>query len=622
MSASLSPSPRLRFFGNDGAPLAGGSLITYDNETSLPVATYNDAGMAAENPEQLPLDANGEPSYEGSPRNVFLKNGKFYKFKWFDKDGNLVGGCDNIGASGSGGGSGNAIVRGAENEGIKVSSMIDSSGNTVYIVALTEDVLTVLATAYIVPNGGIPKTDLAQGVQDSLELADTAVQPDSLVKRVRVDAEQTFNDTEKVQGRSNINAQKDIGGPGAFIDTGSVDSSNVWAQIGELDLNSLGIATGKSLASCYSNISLSLEFTVYNTGNTDGAIVERGRFDINVHADPSNGKWNYDAQWTSYDSRVAGTHIIDSMRVSKKMNVSEIKTLTLHAKVPAPSTFKDNALNVSVLKNYGTTHRTDNMNTVKSFVKPWTLWICTVWHTFTLGTNESPAPIGRYLSGNYDSYVDFPTVHAPQLSVLDTPYYTQTDGNNAVKRGDLPVIVDQRFGEGATAFPIEITDSAQKFASINAVRRMSVFNGGPSGNILYLARLSSTGFMTPTIDTTSAGLYLVGEDFLFPMAGQTRSISVYFEVVDPGSSVYNVMATWRRYGTDDPKEFNISVTYFGNTVGCWHGTKTLSTTETALVVTDFENMVKLEIDFISTDGERWYHFEYIKEANRSRMVEY
>lgn len=128
--------------------------------------------------------------------------------------------------------------------------------------------------------------------------------------------------------------------------------------------------------------------------------------------------------------------------------------------------------------------------------------------------------------------------------------------------------------------------------------------------------------MTPTIDTTSAGLYLVGEDFLFPMAGQTRSISVYFEVVDPGSSVYNVMATWRRYGTDDPKEFNISVTYFGNTVGCWHGTKTLSTTETALVVTDFENMVKLEIDFISTDGERWYHFEYIKEANRSRMVEY
>ena len=32
--------------------------------------------------------------------------------------------------------------------------------------------------------------------------------------------------------------------------------------------------------------------------------------------------------------------------------------------------------------------------------------------------------------------------------------------------------------------------------------------------------------------------------------------------------------------------------------------------------------ISREIDFISTDGERWYHFEYIKEANRSRMVEY
>lgn len=561
--------PTQQFQDRSGALLVGGSVTVYLDGTDDLAEVYNDEQRAMQQP--VPIDSDGRVA------GLFVKDDKTYWMKVKDPSGNTL---------------------------FTITDMTPSS-NPGSIDKLLEKFVRVDASQ------PFTAAEKAKG-RENLGIDQV------LNNYVRVDAAQEFDDEKLKQGRDNIKAQKDIGGPGAFIDTESVDSTNVWAQIGELDLDALGI----SLANSYSNISLSLEFTVYNTGTTDGAIVERGRFDINVHVDPSNSKWNYDAQWISYDSRVAGTHIIDSMRVSKKMNVSEIKTLTLHVKVPDPSIFKDNALNVSVLKNYGTIHRNDNMNTVKSFVKPWTLWICAVWQTFTLGINESPAPIGRYLSGNYDSYVDFPTVHAPQLLILDTPIYTQTDGDNAVKRGDLPIIVDQRFGEGATAFPIAITDSAQKFVSINTVRRMSVFNGGPSGNIEYRARLSSTGFMTPEIDTTTAGTYLVGEDYLYPTAGQTHSISVYFEVVDPGSSVYNVKATWRRSGTDDPKEFKIAVTYFGNTVGCWHGTKTLSTTETDLVVTDFENMVKIEIDFISTDGERWYHFEYFKNGNRSRMVEY
>lgn len=445
-----------------------------------------------------------------------------------------------------------------------------------------------------------------------------------LVPLVNTSIVQNFNDEKQEQGRDNIKAQKNVGGPGAFIDTETIDSTNVWAQIGELNLDSLGIATGKSLANCYSNISLSLEFTVYNTSNTDGAIVERGRFDINVHADPVNSKWNYDAQWISYDSRVAGTHIIDSIRVSKKMNVSEIKTLTLHAKVPDTSVFKDNALNVSVLKNYGTTHKNDNLNTVKSFVKPWTLWICTVWQTLAFGTAETPIPIGRYLSANYDSYVDFPTIHAPQLSILDTPRYTQTDGNDAVKRGDLPVIVYTDGGDNSVAWPINVTNSAQEFVSINANQRMSVFSGGPSGVIKYLARLSSTAFMTPTIDINTVGSYLIGEGYVYPMQGQTHSISVFFEVVTAGVEQFYVNASWLRLGSDSPKEFKICATYHATdgTVATWNGTKTLTNTEDSLFVTFYDVMHKLEIDFISTDGERWYHFEYFKNGNRSRLVEY
>ena len=586
-------SPVLSFVDINGKPLVGGKLHTYLAGTSTPATTYRDIEGTEANENPIILNGRGECV-------CFLDCSKTYKVVLKDSHDVVIWSQDNVFPNNIA-----ELARVVVDNSDAIDELNDKKADKV--AGATDNNFAALDANGNLKDSGKNASDFAPS-----SLGDVAV---------RTDVVQNFDATNVKQGRDNIKAQKDIGGPGAFIDAESIDSTNVWAQIGELNLESLGIATGRALARCYSNISLSLEFTVYNTGNTDGAIVERGRFDINVHADPSNGKWNYDAQWTSYDSRVAGTHIIDSMRVSKKMNGSEIKTLTLYAKVPDPSTFKDNALNVSVLKNYGTTHRTDNMNTVKSFVKPWTLWICIVWRTFTLGTNESPIPIARYLSGNHDSYVDFPTVHAPQLSVLDTPRYTQTDGNDAVKRGNLPVIVYEDGG-GAVAWPIQVSDSGQHFSSINTNRSMSVFGGGLSGNIEYLARFSSTKFMTPTIDTTIVGLYIVGEDYLYPMDGQTHSISVFFEVVDPGSHVYNVLATWRRSGTDDPKEFKIAVTYFGNTVGCWHGTKTLSTTETALTITDFANMVKLEIDFISTDGERWYHFEYIKEANRSRMVEY
>lgn len=608
MSASLSPSPRLRFFGTDGAPLAGGFLITYDNEDSQPVATYNDAGMAAENPAQLPLDANGEPSYEGIPRNVFLENGKFYKFKWFDKDGNLVGSCDNIGASGRGGGSGNAIVRGVENEGIKVSSMIDSSGNTVYIVALTEDVLTVLATAYIVPNGGIPKTDLAQGVKDSLELADSSLQPGDLDKVVRVNAEQNFTDSEKAQAQKNISAAEYRGNQFDIVQ--NHDGTGKYCKIAEL------IREGHRKDYCYYYFTLCIKFVVnFDASTLDG--IENGTFLFSAVDYDRLNVYNDNGQWIDYDNAFKYDGIsqcIKGVHILRQKTGLKVDRYEIWLEVDDTIFNVAGSISVNVLSDVGSWAYNGQSSRSDRGMKAG-------WFKVYDATQEGQPML---LTGTLDTLTNSTFVEAvrkPQLAVLDTPYYTQADGDNAVKRGDLPVIVDQS-GEGATAFPIALTDSAQKFASINAVRRMSVFNGGPSGNILYLARFCSMGFMTPTIDTSTAGLYLVGEDYLYPMAGQTHSISVYLEVVDPGSSVYNVMATWRRSGTDDPKEFKIAVTYFGNTVGCWHGTKTLSTTETALVITDFYNMVKMEIDFISTDGERWYHFEYVKEANRSRMVEY
>lgn len=96
MAAFLSPTPTLRFYGTNGQPLAEGWLITYDRETSEPVATWADPEMQNANPVQIGLDANGEPSVDGHPAGIFLEEGRSYKYRWYDKHGALVGEADCI----------------------------------------------------------------------------------------------------------------------------------------------------------------------------------------------------------------------------------------------------------------------------------------------------------------------------------------------------------------------------------------------------------------------------------------------------------------------------------------------------------------------------------------------
>lgn len=567
--------PTQQFQDRSGALLVGGSVTVYLDGTDDLAEVYNDELHAMQQP--VPIDSDGRVA------GLFVQDNKTYWMKVKDASGNTQFTITDMTPSSTPG----SIVG-------KVDKVVGAIAG--HLASLTED--------GDIEDSGYGPEDFAPA-----SLMDVAV---------RTDIEQNFDDEKKKQGRDNIKAQKYVGGPGSFVDTTTVDPDDVWAQIGRLDLAALRI--NDRYSECFTNISLSLEVTVYNTGSVDSEIVEHGRFNINVHADPSNGKWIVDAGWAEYKGR-GNTRLVELMRVSRNNgNGGAIDKITLYAKVPEPSRFYANSVNVSVLNNYGSIHKNDSWNSTKAIVAPWTLYLGVIFKNL-FGKNENVFTTSEYVASMYDSYVDYSTFSSTKLEMLDTPRYTQTDGNNAVKRGNLPVIVYEEGG-GAVAWPIQVSDSGQHFSSINTNRSMSVFGGGLSGNIEYLARFSSTKFMTPTIDTTIVGLYIVGEDYLYPMEGQTHSISVFFEVVDPGSPVYNVLATWRRSGTDDPKEFKIAVTYFGNTVSCWHGTKTLSTTETALVVTDFENMVKMEIDFISTDGERWYHFEYIKEANRSRMVEY
>ena len=77
--ASLSPSPKLQFFGTDGLPLVGGKLYTYAAGTTTPIATYTDNTQANLNTNPIILDSAGQA-------NVWLADTITYKYTLTDAD--------------------------------------------------------------------------------------------------------------------------------------------------------------------------------------------------------------------------------------------------------------------------------------------------------------------------------------------------------------------------------------------------------------------------------------------------------------------------------------------------------------------------------------------------------
>ena len=71
--ASLSPPPKLQFFGSDGLPLVGGKLYTYAAGTTTPLATYTDSTGATQNTNPVILDSTGQAS-------VWLTDTTTYKY--------------------------------------------------------------------------------------------------------------------------------------------------------------------------------------------------------------------------------------------------------------------------------------------------------------------------------------------------------------------------------------------------------------------------------------------------------------------------------------------------------------------------------------------------------------
>lgn len=77
MVVALSPIPKFQFFDNNGNPLVGGKLYTYQSNTLTPLATYTDYTGVTPNSNPVILNSRGEA-------NVWLPQSSTYKFKLTD----------------------------------------------------------------------------------------------------------------------------------------------------------------------------------------------------------------------------------------------------------------------------------------------------------------------------------------------------------------------------------------------------------------------------------------------------------------------------------------------------------------------------------------------------------
>lgn len=80
-----------QFFDDNGVPLAGGLIYTYQAGSSTPLVTYTDNGGTIANPNPIVLDASGR-----TPQQIWLLTGFSYKFVLQNSDAVLIQTLDNI----------------------------------------------------------------------------------------------------------------------------------------------------------------------------------------------------------------------------------------------------------------------------------------------------------------------------------------------------------------------------------------------------------------------------------------------------------------------------------------------------------------------------------------------
>ena len=92
MSVNLSPvGNAFQFFNNEGLPLNGGKLYTYQAGSTTPFATYTDVNGLIANTNPIILGTDGRP-----PSTIWLTDGFFYKFILTDSNDVTIQTYDNL----------------------------------------------------------------------------------------------------------------------------------------------------------------------------------------------------------------------------------------------------------------------------------------------------------------------------------------------------------------------------------------------------------------------------------------------------------------------------------------------------------------------------------------------
>lgn len=92
MSVNLSPVGNgFQFFSNDGLPLAGGKIQTYQAGSTTPLTTYTDSSGLIANTNPIILGTSGRP-----PSEIWLTEGFFYKFVLTDASDVVIDTYDNL----------------------------------------------------------------------------------------------------------------------------------------------------------------------------------------------------------------------------------------------------------------------------------------------------------------------------------------------------------------------------------------------------------------------------------------------------------------------------------------------------------------------------------------------
>jgi hypothetical protein len=92
MSVNLSPVGNgFQFFTNNGEPLVGGKLDTYQAGSTTPLTTFTDSSGLIPNTNPIILGTDGRP-----PDTIWLSEGFFYKFVLSDADDVQIQVYDNL----------------------------------------------------------------------------------------------------------------------------------------------------------------------------------------------------------------------------------------------------------------------------------------------------------------------------------------------------------------------------------------------------------------------------------------------------------------------------------------------------------------------------------------------